>query len=85
MLKYNSSRHVYELDALTTEQECKAKHTSIKNTDHRLSENWSKLKYNSSRHIYELDALTIEQVMARQAYTHQEGTKCKLYMARTIA
>ena len=43
------------------------------------------LKYNSSRHVYELDALTTEKVMARQAYIHQEGTKCKLYMARTIA
>ena len=43
------------------------------------------LKYNSSRHVYELDALTTEQVMARQAYIHQEGTKCKLDMARTIA
>ena len=43
------------------------------------------LKYNSSRHVYELDALTTVQVMARQAYTHQEGTKCNLYMARTIA
>ena len=39
----------------------------------------------SSRHVYELDALTTVQVMARQAYIHQEGTKSKLYMARTIA
>ena len=39
---------------------------------------------NSSRHVYELDALTTAQVMARKAYTHQEGTKCKLDMARTI-
>ena len=54
-------------------------------SDHRLSENWSMLKYNSSRHVYKLDALTTEQVMARQAYIHQEGTKCKLDMARTIA
>ena len=43
------------------------------------------LTINSSRHVYELDALTTVQVMARQAYTHQEGTKCKLDMARTIA
>ena len=43
------------------------------------------LKYNSSRHVYELDALTTVQVMARQAYIHQEGTKFKLDMARTIA
>ena len=43
------------------------------------------LKYNSSWHVYELDALTTVQVMARQAYIHQEGTKCKLDMARTIA
>ena len=43
------------------------------------------LKYNSSRHVYELDALTTVQVMARQAYTHKEGTKCKLDMERTIA
>ena len=43
------------------------------------------LKYNSSRHVYELDALTMVQVMARQAYTHKEGTKFKLDMARTIA
>ena len=43
------------------------------------------LKYNSSRHVYELDALTTVQVMARQAYTNQEGIKYKLDMARTIA
>ena len=43
------------------------------------------LKYNSSSHVYELDALTTVQVMARKAYTHKEGTKCKLYMTRTIA
>ena len=43
------------------------------------------LKHNSSRHVYELDELTTEQVMARQAYTHQEYTKYKLQMARTIA
>ena len=43
------------------------------------------LKYNSSRHVYEIDALTTVQVMARQAYTHQESTKFKLDMARTIA
>ena len=43
------------------------------------------LKYNSSRHVYELDALTTVQVMARQAYIHQEGTKYKLDMARKIA
>ena len=39
------------------------------------------LKYNSSRHVYELDALTMVQVMARQAYTHEEDTKFKLEMA----
>ena len=50
-----------------------------------LVKNWHMLKYNSSRHVYELDALTMVQLMARQAYTHQEGTKCKLDMARTIA
>ena len=63
------------------------KHVNIEKTQSVfiLSENWSKLKYNSSRHVYELDALTTVQVMARQAYTHQEGTKFKLYMARTIA
>ena len=54
-------------------------------SDHRLSENWSMLKQISSRHVYELDALTTEQVMARQAYTHREGTKRKLDMARTMA
>ena len=43
------------------------------------------LKYNSSRHVYELDALTTVQVMARQAYIHQEGTKFKLDMSITIA
>ena len=42
------------------------------------------LKHNSRRHVYELDALTTMQVMARQAYTHKEGTKYKLDMARTI-
>ena len=43
------------------------------------------LTINSSKHVYELDALTTVQVMARQAYIHQEGTKCMLEMARTIA
>ena len=42
------------------------------------------LKFNSRKHVNELDALTTVQVMERQAYTHQEGTKCKLDMARTI-
>ena len=43
------------------------------------------LTINSSRHVYELDALTTVQVMERQSYTHQEGRKFKLYMARTMA
>ena len=30
------------------------------------------------RHVYELDSLTTEQVMARQAYTHQEDMTYKL-------
>ena len=38
----------------------------------------------TSRHVYELDALTTEQVMTNKAYTHQEFTKYKLDMARTI-
>ena len=53
-------------------------------SDHKLSENWSMLKQISSRHVYELDALTTEQVMTILAYTHQEYTKYKLDMARTI-
>ena len=43
------------------------------------------LKFNSQRHVNELDALTTVQVMARKAYTHKEGTKYKLDMARTMA
>ena len=43
------------------------------------------MKQISSRHVYELDALTTVQVMARKAYIHKEGTKYKLYMARTMA
>ena len=51
----------------------------------RLSEKLEHANQLTSRHVYELDALTTVQVMARQAYIHQEGTKFKLDMARTIA
>ena len=43
------------------------------------------LKFNSRRHVNELDALTTVQVMTRQVNIHQEGTKYKLDMARTMS
>ena len=62
-------------------------HTNIAKTQSvfRLSENWDVLKYNLRRHVNKLDALTTVKVMERQAYTHKEGTKYKLDMARTMA
>ena len=54
-------------------------------TDLRLGEKLEHANQLTSRHVYELDALTTEHDMTNKAYTHQEYTKCKLDMARTIA
>ena len=50
--------------------------TSLEHNQFSDSENWDMLKFNSRRHVNELDALTMVQVMAREAYNQQEGTKC---------